>query len=121
MSGDSLGSEKGKDTFSRGGSVALSGPITTWSDSVVAPETASVPCPASAVRHDPVPESAQGAVAPLPEVGARAGLSVQNESRWQRRGDPQRNGRPVGPTRPALLPVARWERAVYVRSSVIGH
>lgn len=100
--------------------MTLSGTVTTDGSSAASlSPAATVPGPASAVRHAPMPESADGTVAPLPEAGPRAGLAVRTESRRQRRR--QRGGRPVGPARPALLPVGRGERPVSVRSEVVWH
>ena len=114
-----------KDTFSGRrvllAAVTVSGPVPAQETSAVYTcPAASVPMPASTVRHRPVPEPTQGSVAPLPEAGPRARLSVRTESRRRQQQQRRRggSGRPVGPARAALLPVAREDGAVSVRSVV---
>lgn len=86
---------------------------------------ASIPVSTSTVGHDPVSEPTQRTVAPLPEAtGPRTRLAVRTEPRQRQRRRQRQQGwrswsrRPVGPARAALLPVAREESAMSVRSIV---
>lgn len=123
-----------KDTFPQGGGfivgVALHGSVAArWASDVSTATVPSVPVPPSTIGHGAVPESPQRAVAPLPEAACPRGrLAVRTEPGHRRRRQRKRqkrgrrrNRRPVGPARAALLPVARWERAVSVRSVVRHH
>lgn len=110
--------------------MALHGSVAARRASGVSTATVpSVPVPPSTIGHGAVPEPAQRAVAPLPEAACpRGGLAVRTESGHRRRRQRKRqergrrrHGRPVGPARAALLPVARWERAVSVGSAVRHH